>query len=117
MPVHVDDARRMALSLPQVTEQDHHGIPSFRIRGKIFATVPDDRHLRVMVEEDEIHAAVWENPAVFDELYWGKRLACLVVDLAGANPQRVQELLSEAWLRKAPPNLARRCQAALDISQ
>ncbi len=111
MAVTVDDARSLALSLPQVTEQDHHGIASFRIRGKIFATVPDERHLRVMVDEEEIHAAVSGNPAVFHEFYWGTRLACLVVDLAGASRRQVRELLNEAWLRKAPPVLARQLQS------
>ncbi len=115
MAVTVDDARSMALSLPQVTEQDHHGIASFRIRGKIFATVPDDRHMRVMVDEDEIHTAVAENPAVFHEFYWGTRLACLVVDLAGATPQQVRELLNEAWLRKAPAPLARQHSVARGV--
>jgi len=39
-------ARSLALSLPEATEQDHHGMPSFRVRGKIYATVPDDEHIR-----------------------------------------------------------------------
>lgn len=34
-------ARTIALGLPEATEQDHHGMASFQIRGKIFATVPD----------------------------------------------------------------------------
>jgi hypothetical protein len=54
----IEDVRRFALSLPEVTEQDHHGMPSFRVRNKIFATVPDDAHLRVMASEDVIRAAV-----------------------------------------------------------
>lgn len=111
MALSVEDARNLALSLPRVTEQDHHGMASFRICGKIFATVPDEQHLRVMVDEDEIHAAVSENPAVFREFYWGRRLACLVVDLAGASPEQVRELLNEAWRRKAPAPLARQLQS------
>ena len=35
-------ARRLALSFPEATEQDHHGMPSFRVDGKIFTTVPDE---------------------------------------------------------------------------
>ena len=27
-------------SLPESTEQDHHGMASFRVRGRIFATSP-----------------------------------------------------------------------------
>jgi hypothetical protein len=103
----MEDARRIALSLPDATEEDHHGMASFRVHGRIFATVPDHQHLRVMVDESEIHAAVSENPAVFSEFYWGKRLACLVVDLSGAPPRQVRELLHAAWRRKAPATLAR----------
>ncbi|MGI8760561.1 MAG: MmcQ/YjbR family DNA-binding protein [Jatrophihabitantaceae bacterium] len=107
MSVTVEQARAAAATLPEVTEQDHHGIASFRVRGKIFATVPDDQHLRVMAGEAEIRAAVAEEPAAFHEFYWGKRLACLVVDLTAASVQQLRELLTEAWLRKAPRSLAR----------
>jgi hypothetical protein len=31
--------RELALALPEVEEHDHWGRPSFRIRGKIFATL------------------------------------------------------------------------------
>ncbi len=105
MGVTVEQARRLALALPQVTEQDHHGMASFRVHSKIFATVPDDEHLRIMVDEAEIRAAVFANPAVFHEFYWGKRLACLVVDLSGASLDHLRELFTEAWLRKAPASL------------
>jgi hypothetical protein len=33
-----DVARHLALGLPEAVEQDHHGRPSFRVGGKIFAT-------------------------------------------------------------------------------
>jgi hypothetical protein len=31
--------RRLALSLPETTEEPHHDMTSFRVGGKIFATV------------------------------------------------------------------------------
>jgi hypothetical protein len=92
----------MALALPGVTEEDHHGITSFRVGGKIFATIPDADHIRVMVDETEIRAAAAENPDVCQEFYWGKRLACVVVTLRPAPASLLRELLTEAWLRKAP---------------
>jgi hypothetical protein len=101
------DARALALALPEAVEQDHHGVPSFRVRGKIFATLPDDEHVRVMVDEPEIRACVAEDPETFAEMWWGKRLACVVVDLRRADPGQVRELLAEAWLRKAPRTLAK----------
>lgn len=35
-----EDVRRVALSLPEAIEQPHFDRPSFRLRGKIFATLP-----------------------------------------------------------------------------
>jgi len=100
-------ARSIALSLPEAEESDHHGIPSFRVRGKIFATVPDEDHVRVMAGEAEIHAAVAEDPVSCREFFWGTRLACVVVDTRSADPGLVRSLLFEAWARKAPSALVR----------
>ena len=95
------------MALPGVTEEDHHGIASFRVGGRIFATVPDVEHIRVMAGEEEIRAAATENPLVCQEFYWGKRLACVVVALRPASAILLRELLTEAWLRKAPRPLAK----------
>lgn len=107
MSVTIDEARQLALGLPEVTEQPHHDLASFRVRGRIIATVPDGGHLRVMLDEHEIKAATAEHPTSCRELYWGKRLACLVVDLANVSAPQLRELPTEAWLRKAPSSLAR----------
>jgi hypothetical protein len=104
-------ARDLALSLPEATEEDHHGIPSFRVRGRIFASVPDDRHLRIMAPEEEIRAAVAEDPAVYAEFWWGSRLACVVVELDRADPEQVAELVTDAWRRRAPARLVRALDA------
>jgi hypothetical protein len=103
----VHRAHAFALTLPEAVEQDHHGMPSFRVRGRIFATVPDEDHLRVMVDEGEIRAAVEEDPEAFAEMWWGARLSCVVVDLRVAPPDQVRELLTEAWRRRAPKRLVR----------
>src|ERR1700689_2526168 len=95
------EVRQMALGLPETTEQDHHGMTSYRVRGRIFATVPDERHVRIMADEPEILAAVATDPETYAPLYWGKRLACVVVDASSANRERLRELLIEAWLKKA----------------
>jgi hypothetical protein len=105
-PSAVETARSLVRALPETTQQDHHGMASFRVRGRIFATVPDDGHVRVMVNEPEILAAVSECPAGCEPFYWGKRLACVVVDVAAAPAALLEELLAEAWLRRAPRSLA-----------
>lgn len=54
----ISETLEFALRLPEVAEQAHHGILSLRVGGRIFATVPDDTHLRVMVDESAIRAFV-----------------------------------------------------------
>jgi hypothetical protein len=102
----LNEVRKVALSLPESSEQDHHGMNSFRVGTKIFATVPDGQHIRIMVDDREVRAAVAEDPVACQELYWGKRLAGVVVHLPRATPVLLRELLTEAWLRKAPKSLA-----------
>ncbi len=74
--------------------------------GKIFATLTEDlRHLPVFVGEDEPRALFAEDPSTYEELWWGKRLSGVRVDLAAAATERVTELLEDAWRRKAPKKL------------
>jgi hypothetical protein len=96
-----DDARRLALSLPDAVEQDHHGRPSFRVKGKIFATLWTPEELNVMVDESRILSAVDEAPATCSEVMWGKRLAAVKVQLPDADPELVEDLLRTAHARRA----------------
>ncbi len=101
-----DDARRLALDLPETTEQDHHGRPSFRVGGKIFATLWDQSHVNVMLDEPGILTAVQDHPWCA-ERWWGKRLAAVAVDLERADPTALAELLADAWEGKAPKRMLR----------
>ncbi len=87
----------MALALPEAIEQDHHGRPSFRVRKRIFATLWDPEHMNVMVDEPGIHTAVEAHPEICAEVWWGKRLAAVRVDLRGADEELLRELLTDAW--------------------
>jgi hypothetical protein len=71
----------------------------------------DGRHLHVFVDAHETHACVSEDARAFAELWWGKRLRGVRVNLAEAPAARVGELLTDAWRRKAP----RRLVEALDV--
>ena len=52
---------------------------------------------------------VAEYPDFCAELYWGARLAAVLVDLSAAPPDVVSlELLNDAWRGKAPPKLVRK---------
>jgi len=96
-----EDARRLALALPDALEQDHHGRSSFRVAGEIFATIWDELTINVMVDEPGIHTAVDSHPEWCSERYWGKRLAAVAVHLPRAPERELGELLADAWETKA----------------
>ncbi|HEY6395883.1 MAG TPA: MmcQ/YjbR family DNA-binding protein [Solirubrobacteraceae bacterium] len=102
-----EQARRIALALPEAAERDHHGRPSFRVAGRIYATLWDEHHMNVMVDEPGIHTAVQAAPNACEEVWWGKRLAAVRVDLRSASAELLAELLADAWETKAPERLRR----------
>ena len=56
--------RTHALSLDAVTEEPHHTYSSFRVRGKIFVTIPPEAtHLHVFVGEEDRERALAMYPA------------------------------------------------------
>jgi hypothetical protein len=103
--VSTSEARELALALPEAVEQDHHGRPSFRVGGKIFATQWDDEHMNVMLDEGGILTAVEADPGTCEEVWWGKRLAAVRVDLARVDRDTLAALLADAWEGKAPRRL------------
>jgi hypothetical protein len=106
-----DDARRLALALPRTAEQDHHGRPSFRVGGRIVATLWTERAMNVMAGDERIRAAVAGAPDVCSAVHWGKRLAAVRVDLDLADRALVEDLLDHAWRAKAPARLQREVAA------
>ena len=103
--LNADHARALALSLPEATEQDHHGRPSFRVQGKILATLWTPTAMNIMVSDELILAVVASAPSVCSTRYWGKRLAAVQVDLTLAEPELVGDLLEAAWSDRAPRRL------------
>jgi hypothetical protein len=99
------EARAVALSLPEAVEQDHHGRPSFRVGGKIFATLWTDERMNVMLDEGGILTAIDSAPGACEEVWWGKRLAAVGVTLSCVDREFLDELLTDAWEQKAPRRL------------
>ncbi len=93
--------RSFALGLPGALERDHHGIPSFRVSDRIFATLPEPGLLRVFLGEQAIQAAVAEYPDACRPVYWGRKLTGVGMDLGRAPTELVQEYLTEAWAARA----------------
>jgi hypothetical protein len=104
-----DDIRRLALALPEAIEADHHGIPSFRVGGKIFCTL----HLaqpRMMVKldpEDQRNLSEG-HPGVVEPVpgYWGRKGSTFVA-YEPADETLIERLLEMAWTGAAPARLAR----------
>ncbi len=106
--MNVRDLRRFALSLPEVSEQPHFHLTSFRVKGKIFATMPPDgSFLNVFVDDEQREVMTAVDPAVYETLRWGKQIAGLHVRLPAAKGADVKTLLRAAWERKAPKKLPR----------
>ena len=98
--------RRVALALPEVVEAPHHDMTSFRVAGKIFATMtPEGGRVHVFLDEEQIEAFCAEFPEAVEELWWGtRRRGCRVV-LSRATTALLRQLLTESWRNKAPRKL------------
>ena len=91
--------------MPEAVELDHHGRPSFRVGGRIFATLWSEARLNVMLDEGGIRTAVERAPDTCEPVWWGKRPTAVGVTLARADRELLGELLADAWEHKAPKRL------------
>jgi hypothetical protein len=96
------EIRDIVLSLPGSREADHWGNPSFRVRDRIYATMPDPKHLNVMIDPFDVDGVVREDPESCAALLWGKEVRGVRVAMRNVAPGMVQKLLEMAWQRKAP---------------
>ena len=109
MPVTFAAIRKFALSLPEAVEQPHFEYDSFRVRGKIFVTVPPEQeHIHVFVTEPQRDQALAMYPEFTEKLLWGGKVVGVRVSLASASPAAVKELVRQAWEAKAPKALSDR---------
>jgi len=103
----VDEIRALAMALPEAVEADHHGMPSFRVAGKIFSTI-HVAHPRMMVKLDpEDQRNLTEgHPGVIEPVpgYWGRKGSTFIWYEA-ADPGLIESLLKLAWSGVAPKRL------------
>ena len=94
------------MALPEVTEEPHHEFSSFRVRGKIFVTVPpDEEYIHIFVSEEQREQALDRYSEFLEELYWGRKVVGLRASLAEARPDALKALITAAWQFKAPKSL------------
>lgn len=92
----VNTLRVLALALGDSVEKDHHGFPSFRTKGKIFATIPDEDHAHLMLGEERIRELAAAHPERCEEKWWGKKLTALRISLGETGERELRRWLAEA---------------------
>ena len=107
--MNVKEVRRLALALPEANEEPHFHLSSFRVQGKIFATLaPDGSFLNVFVGDEQRELMVAVDPKAYETLWWGKKVVGLHVHMTAAKSSDVEQLLRSAWERKAPKKLVQK---------
>jgi len=105
-------ARRFTLSLPDVTEQPHFHLASFRVHGRIFVTVPPEQdHIRVFVTGTAREQALAVHPEFVEKLFWGGRVVGVRVNLGYAKAGVVRDLIREAHEEKSAQPVRRKRSA------
>jgi hypothetical protein len=110
----LEELRTYALSLPATSEEPHFNYGSFRVKGKIFVTLPPGGELaHVFVAEELRDKALALYPAAIEPLTWGKKVVGVRVSLQKAKAEFVRELVRGAWMHKAPKALLKANAAAV----
>jgi hypothetical protein len=102
-----DDVRRIALSLPATTEKPSYGTPGFRVNDKLFARIREERDVLVLflTGVDEKDALIAAEPDKFFTLPHYDGHASVLVRLGAVDAAELTELLTDAWLVRAPGRL------------
>lgn len=106
--VSITEFRKLALSLPEATEEPHFEKTSFRVKKKIFATY-DDRLKKASVKLSEIDQDIFHT-ADKESIYpvdnkWGKQ-GWTIVELKNVHKDLFDALLTAAYCAVAPKKLA-----------
>ena len=126
--VDADDVRRLALALPHVVEIPSAGF-DFRVADKGFVwSYPEripgkPRQIRTDIavlfvgDEDEKQALLLGEPDLFFTAPGYAGVPLVMVRLAEVEPERLRELVTDAWRMRAPDELAGDLDAATESAQ
>ncbi|MGX5817160.1 MmcQ/YjbR family DNA-binding protein [Chitinophaga lutea] len=99
--------RELCLSMPEVTEVSHVGLPAFRTKRRIFATVWEgENKVNFCFEPGEQAAFVKAAPKIFVPVAggWG-RMGWTSAFLAHGKEDILYDAVKSAWYNAAPPKL------------
>lgn len=99
-----DDVRRIALSLPETTERPSYGMPGFRVKDKLFARIREEGDVLVVWCSDlgEKEALLHSGGEAFFTTPHYDGHPTVLVRFAAVDVDELRELLTEAWLARAP---------------
>ena len=101
MPVKLEEVRRVALALPDSTEEPHHNFGSFRDRGKIFVTIPPGGELlHIFLPAEQRDLALAMDPEFLEPVHWGSRVLGVRARLPLARKATVLRLVKQAYAFK-----------------
>jgi hypothetical protein len=104
----IDDVRRIALALPEATEELTWGTDlTFRFRGRIFAITGEGASgVSVKATIDDQAALVASDPDTFAPSAYTGRFGWITVQLSRVEQPMLEQLLRAAWRRTAGKRLA-----------
>jgi len=102
-----EDVRRIALSLPDTTEKTAWNMPTFRVAGKMFATLPEEEtSMAVRCPKEERDELVLAEPEKFWIADHEAQFAWVRVRLAALDDEaELRDILTDSWRQAAPPRL------------
>ncbi|MEO8029238.1 MAG: MmcQ/YjbR family DNA-binding protein [Gemmatimonadota bacterium] len=102
-PIDQSRIRTLALALPETKEGVHLGRPDFRVKGKIFLTLPEDgKAVHLKTSPTNLDLLVKSAPDTFSDVWGGNWVG---VDLAKVKPNQLLDLVIDAWRQTAPKQL------------
>lgn len=104
--VNADDVRSIALSLPDTTEKVAWSMPTFRVAGKMFATLPEDEtSIAVRCPKLERDELVLAEPDKFWVAAHEASFAWVRVRLGVLDVEELGDILADSWRQAAPGRL------------
>ena len=118
----VDDVRRIALSLPETSERESRGSLEWRVRDKGFVwerplrmgdiealgqRVPDGQVYAARTADEGVkYALIADDPLVYFTTPHFNGYAAILFELDRISVADLTELITDAWLTRAPRKLA-----------
>ena len=100
-----EDFRSIALGFPETVEGAHMGHADFRVRNRIFATLPDGATGMVKLAPEQQELFLRVDPAFTPAKgAWGRQ-GCTLVRLAAIRENLLHDALTTAWRNAAPKAL------------